>query len=155
MLFRSLTANQPTKPSPVAGQPAFQMIFVDGPTVDLKPGGNLNPSRSQNPDHYFDTSQFLFPQPFFQGNVGVNTLIGPGVANLDFTLIKDTKLRRLGEQAGLQFRAEFFNLLNRANFGDPAVNIFNSAGAVFSNAGQITTTRTTSRQIQLALRLGF
>lgn len=149
----SLTANQPTKAVP--GQAPLQEIYVDGPTVDLAPGGNLNPSRSQNPNHYFDVSQFAFPQPFFQGNVGVNTLIGPGVANFDWTLMKDTKLKMLGEAGTLQFRAEFYNLLNRPNFGDPAVIVFNSAGQVFSNAGQITTTRTTSRQIQFALRLVF
>ena len=113
----SLTATQPTKTSSVAGQAALQEIFVDGQTVDLIPGGKLNSVRPQNPNQYFDVSQFAWPQTnclrpaptaqfpcnpslpsgTWQGNVGINTLIGPGVANLDFTLTKDTRLKMLGE----------------------------------------------------------
>ncbi len=160
----SIGAAQPTKPSPVPGQPALQMIFVDGPTVDLIPGGNSNPARARNPNQYIDPSQFVSPARlpltdparYYQGDLGVNTLIGPGVANLDLTLEKDNKLKWLGEGGNLQFRAEFYNILNRANFGDPSVSsIFDNQGRLLSSAGQITKTRTDSRQIQFALRLVF
>jgi hypothetical protein len=129
--------------------------FVGGSSLDLIPGGDQNPVRPQNPDQYFDVSQFRFPTPFFAGNVGRNVLISPGIATVDFTLTKDTHLPPLGEAGTLQFRAEFFNLFNRPNFGSPALNLFTNAGAPRSNAGQITSTNTPSRQMQFALKLLF
>jgi hypothetical protein len=90
-------------------------------------------------------------------------LRGPGLGEWDFSLVKDTAMPFLGEQGSLQFRAEFFNILNRANFAMPNGAIFNGAitdvGAYsetpLSTGGQITQTSTTSRQIQLALKLLF
>ncbi len=73
--------------------------------------------------------------------------------NLDISLLKDTRLK---EQLTLQFRAEAFNILNHPNFGNPASQIFSSlTGTRQANAGQITTTTTDPRQIQLALKLLF
>jgi len=151
-----LNAGYPMNPS--ATQPTLGSLteqFVGGSTVDLIPGGNQNPVRPRNPDQYFDVSQFSYPTPFFVGNLGRNVLISPGIANVDFTLTKDTHLPKLGEAGTLQFRAEFFNLFNRANFGAPALNLFTNTGARRSNAGQITNTITPSRQIQFALKLSF
>jgi hypothetical protein len=70
----------------------------------------------------------------------------------------------LGEQGLIEFRAEFFNILNHTNFGMPAsATVFNGATSVlgayqqapFAGVGQITTTATTARQIQFALKLIF
>ncbi|MBI4483068.1 MAG: TonB-dependent receptor [Acidobacteria bacterium] len=144
----SLTADQPRK-----GR--LSMRFVDGSTLDLVPGADQNPIRPQNPDEYFDPSSFRFPTPFFQGNVGRNHLIVPGVATVDVSLMKNVRIGALGESGALQFRAEFFNLFNRPNFGIPARNLFDREGRPRSNAGEITSTRTTSRQIQLALKVLF
>jgi hypothetical protein len=149
----SITADRPR-------QGSLQMIFVDGPSVELVPGGNLNAAVAQNPSGYVDLSQYChparcLPSPFFQGNVGVNTLIGPGIANFNLTVRKDTPVSVLGEAGALQFRAEFFNLLNRVNFSDPATTLFDRFGAPRGDAGVITSTRTSSRQIQLALKLLF
>ncbi|HWP84386.1 MAG TPA: hypothetical protein VNN17_04310, partial [Terriglobia bacterium] len=155
--------------------PTKQLIYVDGPSLDLIPGGNLNPSRPQNPDEYFDSTQFTFrksnclrstpsalfpcdpsfPAGVFAGNVGPSTLIGPGVANFDMTLTKTTSLPMLGEQGSLEFRWELFNLFNRPNFGDPNTTVFQATGALNPNRGRIQTTRTSSRQMQFALRLAF
>jgi len=55
----------------------------------------------------------------------------------------------------MQFRTEFFNILNRANFGEPQNGIFNSDGSFRSNVGRVTRTVSTSRQIQLALKIIF
>jgi Carboxypeptidase regulatory-like domain/TonB dependent receptor-like, beta-barrel/TonB-dependent Receptor Plug Domain len=56
------------------------------------------------------------------GNVGRNVLRGPGLASLDFSLVKNTYVRRISESFNIQFRAEAFNILNRANFNPPAAN---------------------------------
>lgn len=130
-----------------------RMQFVGGPRLDLVPGGDQDPVRSQNPDEYFDPAQFSFPKSFFLGNVGRNHATTPGIANVDVTLMKETPLWR--ENTNLQFRAEFFNLFNRPNFGIPARSLFDRRGNRRSNAGEITTTRTTSRQIQFALKFLF
>jgi hypothetical protein len=91
-------------------------------------------------------------------------LRGPGLADWDFSLVKDTAVRQLGEQGSVEFRAEFFNILNHTNFGMPSsATVFSGATsalgayqqAPIAGVGQITTTATTSRQIQFALKLIF
>ena len=85
------------------------------------------------------------------GNVGRDTLTGPGAATVDFSVLKNTPLT---ERLKLQFRAELFNILNRANFGTPNTVVFTSATSGASpTAGVITATSTTSRQIQFGLKL--
>jgi hypothetical protein len=106
------------------------------------------------PEKWFDPSAFLAPSNTpanggFYGNLGRNTLRGPGLATWDFSTIKDT---RLSERLNLQFRAEIFNLLNRANFNMPNEVVFTPSG-VSPTAGVITSTTTTSRQVQFGLKL--
>ena len=88
------------------------------------------------------------------GNLGRNTMIGPGVSNLDFSAIKNSPLRRISETFNVQFRTEFFNILNRANFASPTNNftMFDQQGSPVADAGLLTSTQTTSRQIQFALK---
>lgn len=79
----------------------------------------------------------------------------PGILTFDLGLNKSFKLR---EKVTMQFRAEAFNLFNRANFGLPARNAFVAARPVISpdpTVGLITNTNTTSRQIQFALKILF
>lgn len=64
-------------------------------------------------------------------------------------MLKETALR---ERTSLQFRAELFNLLNRANFNTPNLVVFTPSG-VSPTAGVITSTSTTARQVQFALKL--
>lgn len=85
----------------------------------------------------------VLPAP---GNLGRNTFVGPGWSNLDFSLVKDTNIT---ERMKMQFRAEFFNVLNQATFGTPNSNLGNPS------FGLSTYTATTERQIQLALRFMF
>jgi hypothetical protein len=94
--------------------------------VSIPAGGNDNPVRAdgRDPQQYYDTSGFVLHSPGFLGNVGKNTLIAPGVATFDFSLFKNTAL---AEDVNLQFRAEFFNIFNRANFGTPSRNVFSAA----------------------------
>jgi hypothetical protein len=66
-----------------------------------------------------------------------------------------TKSFRIAETRSLQFRSEFYNLFNRANFGLPAITVFDRTGKQRSDAGQITSTSTSARQIQMALKFLF
>jgi len=113
-------------------------------------------SNPGNPNHYIKTQCLAFPNPAnLRGNLGRNTVIGPGLQNLDFSLIKNDRIRKISDSFSVQFRAEFFNVFNRANFASPVDNrtIFDQSGVVISSAGLITSTQTTSRQIQFALKL--
>ncbi len=89
------------------------------------------------------------------GNLGRNTLIGPGLAKLDFSIFKNNYVKRISESFNVQFRAEFFNILNRANFASPTDNLaaFDQSGRSISSVGLIDSTQTTSRQIQFALKV--
>jgi hypothetical protein len=104
-----------------------------------------------SPNQWFNPAAFLGPpnSSGFYGNLGRDTLIGPGLATWDFSLLKDT---RLSERLSLQFRAELFNILNRGNFNTPNAVVFTPTG-VSPTAGVITSTSTTSRQTQLGLKL--
>jgi hypothetical protein len=104
-----------------------------------------------NPQQWFDPNAFLAPpaNSGFFGNLGRDTLSGPGLGTWDFSMLKDT---RIHESLSVQFRAEIFNLLNRANFNTPNLIVFTPTG-VSGTAGAITSTSTTSRQVQFALKL--
>jgi hypothetical protein len=84
-------------------------------------------------------------------------MIGPGTSNLDFSVFKNNYIRRFSESFNVQFRAEFFNILNRANFAVPSApnstDIFDSSGAPTGVAGLLTSTTTTAREIQFALKV--
>ena len=113
-------------------------------------------SNPGNPDHYIKTQCLAFPNPStLRGNLGRNTVIGPGLANLDFSLFKNNRIRRISENFNVQFRAEFFNVFNRANFSSPVDNhiVFDPTGHLIPSAGLITSTQTPSREIQFALKL--
>lgn len=106
------------------------------------------------PNLYYDPCAFSLEPNGFLGTEGRNSMTAPGLFNLDFSLVKDTPLRRLGEGGSIQFRVETFNILNRVNFSRPNLQVFSAPNAtVLSNAGLITTTDNTSRQIQLALKI--
>jgi hypothetical protein len=104
-----------------------------------------------NPNQWFNPAAFLAPpnNSGFYGNLGRDTLRGPGLATLDLSFLKDTRIR---EGLNLQFRAELFNVLNRANFNTPNAIAFTPTG-VSPTAGVITSTSTTSRQVQFGLKL--
>lgn len=96
------------------------------------------------------------------GNAGRNSLYGPKLTTVDFSLFKNFKVTRISEAFNMQFRAEFFNVLNHPNFTAPNFladgnnnSIFAANGAVTSNAGVLGSTTTTSRQIQLGLKIAW
>ena len=89
------------------------------------------------------------------GNAGRNTLVGPGLFNVDFSAFKNNYITRISETFNIQFRAEFFNLINHPNFQAPIKHstLFNENGSPTSGAGQINRTSTFSRQIQFGLKV--
>lgn len=90
------------------------------------------------------------------GNNGRTSVIGPGLIDLDFSVFKNFRVEKISDSFNVQFRAEFFNIMNHANFQPPLDNkvLFNENGSpLVGAAGQITATSTTSRQIQLGLKL--
>ncbi len=118
---------------------------------DLAAGSSNNPILG-GPDQYYDPSAFVLPEAGFYGNLGRNTLIGPGLFNLDLSVNKQFRLR---EGVTLQFRTEMFNSLNHPNFSIPSARtVFSSSGPVGS-AGRITSTQTSARQLQLGMKLIF
>jgi hypothetical protein len=144
-------ADGPPFSASISSRSDLAAIGLSAEKPDLVPGGDNNPVTG-DPDRYFDASQFAFPPARTIGDLGRNTVIGPGIATVDIGV---TKNFRIGSAARTQFRLEVFNLLNRANFGLPANNVFNSAGRRSANAGFIDSTSTTARQIQLGLRFDW
>jgi TonB dependent receptor len=103
-----------------------------------------------------NTVGFSLPAPGMLGNLQRDFLAGPGTVYVDYALMKETPIK---ERARLQFRAEFFNLFNHANFALPNPSAFvqtaNGGGVPNPTFGKITATTTTSRQIQFALKILF
>jgi hypothetical protein len=118
----------------------------DRPSVNASFSG---PVILGTPNQWFNPNAFVLQAAGTYGNAGRGTLTGPGLADVDCSLLKSIAV---AEKAHLQFRAEFFNVLNRANFGTPNATVF-SNGAISGSAGLITSTATTSRQIQFGLKL--
>ena len=128
-------------------------------TGKLYPGG----STAQRAAEYFNPNAFSAPAYGTVGNAGRDSLVGPGYADWDVSLLKSTVIT---ERVRAQFRAEFFNVLNHTNLQLPNEVVY-SAGptqgtatnqttaAAFGSPGVISATANTSRQIQLGLKLLF
>jgi hypothetical protein len=89
------------------------------------------------------------------GNNGRNTVVGPGLINVDFSVFKNNYIETSSGSLNIQFRAEFFNIMNHANFQSPLNNsaLFNQDGSPINGAGKIDATATPARQIQLGLKV--
>jgi Carboxypeptidase regulatory-like domain len=147
---------------------AVQSGFPFTPQLGYNPTGNgdtRNPVRPNwNPNftgalyphtraEYFNPNAFLPPATGTYGNVSRDSLVGPDLSELDFSAAKNA---HLSERLALQFRAEFFNILNHTNFITPNEVVYASATSGISpTAGVITATSTTSRQIQFGAKLQF
>jgi hypothetical protein len=104
------------------------------------------PKDQQTANAFFNTATFSRVPAGTLGNVGRNTLIGPGIANLDSSLFKSFRVR---EQQQVQFRFETFNAPNHPNLGLPNLSL-TTAGF-----GTIRTTNTNMRNIQFGLKYLF
>ena len=126
-----------------------------GQRPNLAPGASGNQVTS-DPRGWVTAAAFRRPEPGFLGNLGRNTIIGPGFSNVDCSLTKSMTVSKLGESGSLDFRFEFFNLFNRTNFDLPSTERM----AVFSEESgredfaRITSARK-SREIQFGVKLRF
>jgi hypothetical protein len=153
------TVNFRYTPSPVT---ANLPSFIGG--VALRPnlvGNPILPKSERTIDRYFNTEAIRLPtvnQPF--GNAGRNIGRGDSLYTFDFGLQKNFALPFINEVSKVEFRTEFFNLLNKTNFGTPngSANgiVFDASGRLTSGGsfGQVRSTAP-ARQIQFALKLSF
>jgi hypothetical protein len=99
-------------------------------------------------DPWFDTSAFVFPAQYVNGNAGRNYLIGLGTVSTDLGLQRNFRIPGR-EGMRIEFRAEAFNLLNTPQFGQPGATVGNA------NFGVIVDTARPNRQMQLGLKILF
>jgi len=124
------------------------------PNYNPAPGCSVNAINPDDPLNYINMACFSFPALGQLGNLGRNTLRGPGLHEFDASLIKNWPLAH--DRTRLQFRIEAFNLFNTVNLQAPKVKIFDGNGNIIPNAGQLTApTQTSERQIQLAVKIGW
>ncbi len=160
----------------LSGIASLQSGFPFSPQLGYNPTGNgdsRNPARPQlnpafsgtlyprTPTQWFNPEAFTAPYPGTFGNASRDSLTGPGLADVDVSLAKTTSIH---ERVRTQFRVEYFNVLNRANFSTPNPVVFSNgptpskattAAALSPTAGVLTATSTTSRQLQFALKFLF
>jgi hypothetical protein len=91
------------------------------------------------------------------GTLGRNVITGPGLINLDASIVKDTHISKISEHFMVQFRAEFFNIANHTNFAPPIDNLeaIDSTGAPVGGFGQIDSVQVPSREIQFGLKFSW
>ena len=103
-------------------------------------------SGTRNAQTWFNPAAFAAPPAYTFGNVGRNTVYGPGMQTLDFSLVREFATT---EATRLQVRGEFFNALNTVNLGTP--NRFVNT----PQFGSITEAATPGREIQVSARFSF
>jgi hypothetical protein len=145
----------------VANRPLWDTYCNPQPPT-LGTDANNNPIRINNPQNpALDNLGWLPAYPCFnlRGNAGRNIMIGPGLTSLDFSIFKNNYIKKISEKFNVQFRAEIFNVLNHANFAPPSTptntDIFDATGKLSQFVGRLNKTTTTSREIQLAVKVVF
>lgn len=144
----SFDRRNPDRPNLIAGN---SLNPTEGTSIGCT-GGPAAGTPLGTPTQWFDPCVFELPLNGMLGNVGRSTARGQGVIQIDFGLSKRFVMT---ERVGMQFRAEFFNIINRANFAHPSASTLQSSGSYRGNSGNISRTVTTSRQIQFALKVTF
>jgi len=165
-----------------SGQPTTLLI-----TGDTMGNGNTDPyafpvrvagcnPTTGNVNQFFNPACFQFPgvgngvaPNQFVGRTGRNSIVGPSLFNLDFSLIKDTYIKRISDTFDIQFRAEFFNILNHPSFQVPTYESIGGSAYIlqspspgnpsgsnfppFGSGGVISATTNAPRQIQFVLKV--
>jgi carboxypeptidase family protein/TonB-dependent receptor-like protein len=94
------------------------------------------------------------------GNAGRNSITGPHLVNVDFSMVKNTAIKRISESFNVQFRAEIFNIFNHSNFlppnpvtGKGGATVLNTDGSITAGSGVIDALSTQPRDVQIALKV--
>jgi hypothetical protein len=116
-------------------------------TAECDPYEIVNRPIAGSAIQYFNPVRYTLHALKTEGNVWINSIYGPGLFNVDSSIIKRTKLT---ENLDSEFRSDFFNVLNRAIFGQPNKFVFTGP-----TASQITSVATPPRQIEFAIELLF
>jgi hypothetical protein len=122
------------------------------------PGRGRDDAVTGDPNAWFDPAAFVLQPAGTLGNVGRNDLIGPDLRTTDLSFTKSVPWRSLSPAAHIQLRMEIFNVFNRVNFGPPSLVAFSGVGteaAPLASFGQIRSTITSARQMQLGVRFLF
>jgi hypothetical protein len=158
LLTRTLTRNWrgSTEFQVQTGFPLTMSVFGDtanaGTVVGENPiranttGAPIFPHGTNNANTWFNPAAFAAPPAYTFGNVGRNSVYGPGMQTMDIGIARGFSVT---EKTQFETRAEFFNALNHTNLGTP--NRFVNT----SNFGSITEVTTPGREIQLSARLSF
>jgi hypothetical protein len=126
---------------------------ADNQRPNVVPGVSLTPPGGRTPNLWINPAAFSVPAPGTWGNSGRNTVRGPGLWQIDMGLSKEFKAT---ERVGLKFRAEVFNLFNRAQYGNPDPNFSDpSFGRITSLINTGATGTGTPREIQISARVSF
>ncbi len=131
-------------------------LGLDRPS--LAPGRTPESAVLGRPDQWFDPTAFVLPAAGTFGNSGRGAFTGPDLRTVDLALVRFIPFKAFSDGGRLEFRVEAFNILNRANFGIPALLVFNGVAdneAPLSTFGRIRSTVTSSRQVQIGLRAIF
>jgi hypothetical protein len=119
--------------------------------------GCANPVNPGNPTQYIRLSCFSAPTPAtLLGDAGRNVARGPGLFDWDASLFKNIPIPRFSDKLRIQFRTEVFNTFNHANFNPPTstnLQLFTQSLTPIASAGSLTSTSTTSRQLQFGLKV--
>lgn len=122
------------------------------------PGRGPENAVTGDPARWFDPSAFVLQPAGTFGTVGRNELIGPDLKTVDLAVSRDFSTARIASRSRLDLRVEIFNVFNRANFGPPSLIAFAGQAdneAPLASFGQIRSTVTSSRQIQLGIRWSY
>jgi hypothetical protein len=152
----------------VSGLETAQSGYPFSPQLGYNPTGNgdsrnsIRPSwnpaftgklYAKTPGEWFNPNAFVQPATGYFGNVRRDSLVGPGLSQFDFSVVKDTAIE---QGVHIQFRTGFYNLLNQVSFRTPNEITYASATSTASpTGGLITATSTTARQIQFGLKVSF
>jgi hypothetical protein len=126
--------------------PVLQSSTTNTGTGSRPNVSGVQPKDPHTLQQWFDPTAYSVPAQYTYGNLGRDTLYGPGRTNWDMSLFKNFVIR---EQTRFEFRAEAFNILNHPQFGLPNPNIGNA------QVGQITSIVGNPRQLQMGLRFQF